>query len=72
MEEELKMEIRNKNFELILSQNEINNLEGEFFSLMTNMYEKDIGADGIKRFSKENETLHKLYTKLKENIRSYD
>lgn len=63
------MEIKTKEFELILTQVEINDLEGELFSVMTNHYDKEgiYGGEAKKKFEEEHTAIAYLYKLISEN-----
>ena len=64
------MQMKRKTYNLEMSQQEINNLESCFFTLMSN-HKGKLGSDGIELFKKENPEIHKLYEEIERN-RSLD
>lgn len=54
------MNFKPKNYVLELTQKEVNELEGQFFSVFTN-YKDKIGVDGLKEIETDSPLLFKLY-----------
>ena len=65
------MRMKRRTYNLELSQQEINNLESCFFTLMSNFGGKE-GSEGIEMFKKEHPELHRLYVEMQINRCSDD